>query len=228
MEKHPADALSMIRAYYRALPQRLAAARNRVARPLTLAEKILFAHWEDRGQGLPERGTTTAALWPDRVAMQDATAQMAILQFMTAGRENLEAVEEFDWNGRPNETGGIFGPSGEWDVEPVDLVLTFRNYHNFSPEDRMAVNDSVYDVLKPGGYYGIVDHTRRHMQPGSRENGRRVDPVLNIKEVEQAGFIFVDFTDVLARPQDELVYEVGNPEVSGQTDRYTLLFQKPE
>ena len=86
MEKLPADALSMIRAYYEALPERLAAARNRVARPLTLAEKILFAHWEDRGQGLPERGTTTAALWPDRVAMQDATAQMAILQFMTAGR----------------------------------------------------------------------------------------------------------------------------------------------
>ncbi len=86
MEKYPADALSLIRAYYEALPQRLAAARNKAGRPLTLAEKILFAHWEDRGQGLPERGTTTAALWPDRVAMQDATAQMAILQFMTAGR----------------------------------------------------------------------------------------------------------------------------------------------
>ena len=89
MEKYPADALSMIRAYYEALPQRLAAARNKAARPLTLAEKILFAHWEDRGQGLPERSTTTAALWPDRVAMQDATAQMAILQFMTAGRATV-------------------------------------------------------------------------------------------------------------------------------------------
>jgi len=86
MEKHPADALSMISAYYNKLPAKLAAVRTRVGRPLTLAEKILFAHWEDKGEGPPERGTTTTNLRPDRVAMQDATAQMAILQFMTAGR----------------------------------------------------------------------------------------------------------------------------------------------
>lgn len=86
MEKHPADALSMIGAYYKKLPAKLASVRTRVGRPLTLAEKILFAHWEDKGEGLPERGTTTTNLRPDRVAMQDATAQMAILQFMTAGR----------------------------------------------------------------------------------------------------------------------------------------------
>jgi len=86
MEKHPADALPMIRAVYQALPAKIAAARERAGRPLTLAEKILFAHWEDKGEGLPERGKTTVNLRPDRVAMQDATAQMAILQFMTAGR----------------------------------------------------------------------------------------------------------------------------------------------
>lgn len=143
------------------------------------------------------------------------------------GLTGLEEVEEIDW-GATNEGGGLFGPSGHWDVEPVDLVLTFRNYHNFSPADRMTVNESAFDALKPGGLYGIIDHTRRHMQPGSRENGRRVDPVLNIKEVLDAGFEFVDFSDVLARPNDELVHEVGRPEVSGRTDRYTLLFRKPE
>ena len=91
MEKIPADALSMIRALYEKLPAKLTSIRTRVGRPLTLAEKILFAHWEGKGEGLPERGTTTANLRPDRVAMQDATAQMAILQFMTAGR-NTTAV----------------------------------------------------------------------------------------------------------------------------------------
>jgi len=141
--------------------------------------------------------------------------------------KGLEEVEEIDWNGGPSETGGFFGPPGEWDVEPVDLVLTFRNYHNFSPEDRMALNNSVHDVLKPGGYYGIVDHTRRHMEQRNDENGRRIDPVLNIAEVLEAGFNFIEFTDLLARPQDTLVYEVANPAVSGQSDRYTLLFQKP-
>ena len=140
----------------------------------------------------------------------------------------LEQVEEIGWGASGGGGGGPFGPSGEWDVEPVDLVLTFRNYHNFSVEDRATVNQSTFDALRPGGYYGIVDHTRRHMEPGTRENGRRVDPVLTIKEVEDAGFDFVDFSDLLYRPSDELIYEVGNPEVAGETDRYTLLFQKPE
>jgi len=145
-----------------------------------------------------------------------------------AGLPGLEEVEEIDWGATGGGSGGPFGPSGEWDVAPVDLVLTFRNYHNFSVADRAAVNKSVFDALKPGGYYGIVDHTRRHMEPGTRENGRRVDPVLTIREVQDAGFRFVDFSDLLYRPGDELRLEVGNPEVSGGTDRYTLLFQKPE
>jgi aconitate hydratase len=86
MEKHPADALPMIRKVYEQYPAKIAAIRRRAGRPLTLAEKILFAHWLDKGDGLPERGKSTVNLQPDRVAMQDATAQMAILQFMTAGR----------------------------------------------------------------------------------------------------------------------------------------------
>ena len=88
MEKFPADALGAIRTYYQALPQRLSALRKRLGRPLTLAEKILFAHCDTPGCGvdLPERGVTTVNLRPDRVAMQDATAQMAILQFISAGR----------------------------------------------------------------------------------------------------------------------------------------------
>lgn len=88
MEKFPADALGAIRTYYQALPQKLSTLRKRLGQPLTLAEKILFAHCDVPGCGadLPERGVTTVNLRPDRVAMQDATAQMAILQFISAGR----------------------------------------------------------------------------------------------------------------------------------------------
>jgi len=89
MEKTPADALTSIRAYYQALPGRLAALRARIGAPLTLAEKILFAHLADPAADLPVRGQTTVNLRPDRVAMQDATAQMAILQFITAGCETV-------------------------------------------------------------------------------------------------------------------------------------------
>lgn len=145
-----------------------------------------------------------------------------------ANLPGMEDVEEIDWGATGEGSGGPFGPPGPWDVEPVDLVLTFRNYHNFSPEDRMALNRSVHGALKPGGLYGIVDHTRRHMEPGNRENGRRVDPVLVIKEVQDAGFELVDFSEVLARPNDALVHEVAHPEVSDRTDRFTFLFRKPE
>jgi predicted methyltransferase len=140
----------------------------------------------------------------------------------------LEAVEEIPWGASGGGSGGAFGPSGRWAVEPVDLVVTFRNYHNFSPADRATVNKSVFDALKPGGYYGIVDHTRRHNEPGSRANGRRVDPVLVIKEVQDAGFVLADFSDLYFRPNDALTLEVGNPEINDRTDRIALLFRKPE
>jgi predicted methyltransferase len=136
----------------------------------------------------------------------------------------LAEVEEIDWNGPGSRNGNAFFGSGPWDVEPVDLVLTFRNYHNFSAEDRMAINDSVYGALKSGGLYGIVDHTRRHMEPDNRENRRRMDPVLVIKEVQEAGFRLLDYADVLSRPDDELRFEVGRPTVTGNSDRFTFLF----
>jgi len=139
----------------------------------------------------------------------------------------LEKVEEIGWGATGGGSGGPFGPSGKWSVAPVDLVVTFRNYHNFSPADRATVNKSTFDALKPGGYYGIVDHTRRHNEPGSRENGRRVDPVLVIKEVQAAGFLLVDFSDLYYRPGDALALEVGNPAVNDRTDRIALLFRKP-
>jgi aconitate hydratase len=70
---------------YARLPERVALGRRRLGRPLTLAEKILVNHLRDAGGQELERGRSYADFDPDRVAMQDATAQMALLQFMTAG-----------------------------------------------------------------------------------------------------------------------------------------------
>lgn len=110
------------------------------------------------------------------------------------------------------------------EVDNVDMVLTFRNYHNFGAEGRKAMNKAAYAALKKGGIYGVVDHTRRHMEPGSSENRRRFDPVLAIKEIEAAGFEFVDFSDLHYRPVDKMNLEVGD--ISGRTDRWTLKFRK--
>ncbi|MFM8969264.1 MAG: aconitase family protein, partial [Actinomycetota bacterium] len=77
--------IELVNGVYGTLPGNVAVARERLGRPLTLTEKILFNHlYDPRGQAV-ERGRSYADFHPDRVAMQDATAQMALLQFMTAG-----------------------------------------------------------------------------------------------------------------------------------------------
>ena len=112
-------------------------------------------------------------------------------------------------------------------VTDVDMVLTFRNYHNFDAEGRAAMNKASFDALKSGGVYAVVDHTRRHMEDDTPENRRRIDPVLAIHEIEAAGFEFVDYSDLHYRADDELRYEVGRKTVTGNTDRWTLKFVKP-
>lgn len=108
-----------------------------------------------------------------------------------------------------------------------DLVLTFRNLHNFDADTRAAMNAAAFKALRPGGLYGAIDHTRRHMQAETAENWRRMDPVLAIQEIQAAGFEFVDYSDLHYRPDDELRYEVGRRTVTGNTDRFTLLFRRP-
>ncbi|WP_416437724.1 aconitate hydratase [Phnomibacter sp. MR] len=82
--------LSMIKAVYERFPGRVAAARKAVGRPLTLTEKILYAHLtQGDATAAFARGKDYVDFAPDRVAMQDATAQMALLQFMQAGRAKV-------------------------------------------------------------------------------------------------------------------------------------------
>jgi len=80
----------MIKKVYERYPERIAAARQVVQKPLTLAEKILYAHlWQGNATEAYERGNSYVDFAPDRVAMQDATAQMALLQFMQAGKAKV-------------------------------------------------------------------------------------------------------------------------------------------
>lgn len=80
--------IDMIKEVYSKMPGRIAAARKAVGKPLTLSEKILYSHlWDGDATSSFERGKSYVDFAPDRVAMQDATAQMALLQFMQAGRK---------------------------------------------------------------------------------------------------------------------------------------------
>jgi len=130
---------------------------------------------------------------------------------ITAGDDNLRTINAFE-----------FGQAG------FDAALTFRNMHNFDAAGRKNINDAVFKALKPGGIYGVVDHTRRHMEPITRENRRRADPVEIIKELLDAGFVFEAYSDLHYKPDDELRFEVGRKSVTGNSDRFTLLFRKPK
>ena len=112
-------------------------------------------------------------------------------------------------------------------VSNMDMVFTFRNYHNFDDAGRAKMNEVAFAALKSGGIYAVVDHTARHMEGYNNSNRRRFDPVKAIKEIQAAGFELVNFSDLHYREDDELEYEVGARSVTGNTDRWTLKFKKP-
>jgi predicted methyltransferase len=166
---------------------------------------------------LAENGEFYAALGTSRVKENFAGQP---------GFENMQIVAEDAKIFRPEGSPFYVIETSGLGVTDADIVFTFRNYHNFGPEGRAAVNEAVYDALKPGGIYAVVDHTRRHMQSDDPENRRRIDPVLAIQEIQAAGFRLVEFSDLHYRPDDELRYEVGRKTVTGNTDRFTLMFVK--
>ena len=125
-------------------------------------------------------------------------------------------IRAFDFNGI------------DFQSEDLDMFLNIREYHNLHGEERAEFNQAVFKSLKPGGKYIVIDHTRRHMQSDSPENWRREDPVKVLIEIQNAGFEFVKQSDMFYKLDDSLEFEVGRKTVSGNTDRFFFVFQKPE
>ena len=143
---------------------------------------------------------------------------------------NLGKVEMLDMKMqlKPTTQFGVFqSETVEMPANSVDMVLTFRNFHNMDVATRTKLNKAVFAGLKAGGIYGIVDHTRRHMEPNSLENWRRADPVEVIKEALDAGFIFDGYSTLHYRPDDELKYDSQRKSIAGYSDRFTFRFKKP-
>ena len=125
-----------------------------------------------------------------------------------------------------SRTAGRYEP-GEinFGVASADMFLHFREYHNFDEEDNGRINAEVFDTLKSGGSYVIVDHTRRHMKDETRALGRREDPVSVILQVQAAGFVLDRVSDMFFEESDDLTQEVG--QIPNMTDRFFLVFKKP-
>ncbi len=181
---------------------------------------------------IPGRGWYTRVLAPvlaenGKLYVALGTGRVSEGVLTEPGFEQVELLETTDNMHRPEGSRTYVMEDFEFAVSNLDMVVTFRNLHNFGPISRARMNRQVFKALKAGGLYGVVDHTARHMEGPNHENRRRLDPVLVIKEMLDQGFEFVDYTDLHYRADDELVFEVGRRSVSGNTDRFTLLFRKP-
>lgn len=116
--------------------------------------------------------------------------------------------------------------------EPVDLVWTSRNYHDFHNipnADVGAINKMIFDALKPGGVYIVLDHTAEKGS-GLRDTStlHRIDPEAVKKEVEAAGFKFERQSEILRNANDPHTAKVFDASVQGQTDQFILKFRRPK
>lgn len=114
---------------------------------------------------------------------------------------------------------------------PVDLVWTSQNYHdlhNIKGLDVAAFDRAVFEALKPGGIYLVLDHAATAGSGFSDTSTlHRIDPAAVKKEVMSAGFEFVGESDVLRNPHDPHTKTVFDPSIRGRTDQFIYKFRKP-
>lgn len=117
--------------------------------------------------------------------------------------------------------------------EPVDLVFTAQNYHDYhdpfmGPVDMAGFDKRVYDALKPGGLFVVIDHAA---PAGSgladTDTLHRIDPAVVKQEVEAAGFVFDGESDALRNPADAHDLKVFDKSIRGHTDQFIYRFRKP-
>ena len=137
--------------------------------------------------------------------------------------------------GHPNVTvtfGGV--PDTVKFPEQLDVFWISQNYHDLhdsfmGPVDMTAFNKAVYEALKPGGNYVVLDHSAAPGAPADvTDTLHRIDPSVVRREVEAAGFIFQAESTILANPADPRTTGVFDKSIRGHTDQFILRFQKPQ
>ena len=117
--------------------------------------------------------------------------------------------------------------------EGLDVFWISQNYHDMKnpfmgPVDMAAFNRKVYDALKPGGLYLVLDHVAAPGSPPDvTDTLHRVEPAVVRREVEAAGFRFVGESKALAHPADPHTAGPFDPSIRGRTDQFLYKFRKP-
>jgi len=117
--------------------------------------------------------------------------------------------------------------------EKLDLFWISQNYHDLhdkfmGPVDSAVFNKAVYDALKPGGVYIVLDHSAAPGAPADvTETLHRIESSTVRREVEAAGFKFDSESSILANPTDPRTAKVFDQTIRGHTDQFILKFRKP-
>jgi predicted methyltransferase len=161
------------------------------------------------------------AVWPEPYA-RTATGNVQTLRQLSADKYYGNIVTEVQ------PTTMLTAP------EPLDVVWTSQNYHDYPDEfmgkgDPSILNKAVFQILKPGGTYMIIDHAAK---PGrgmaDTDTLHRIDPEAVRRQVEAAGFRFAGESKVLANPDDPLDIPVFDKSIRGRTSQFAYKFVKPE
>jgi predicted methyltransferase len=153
-------------------------------------------------------------IWVDRYGADWPEIQGAKMET----RDNIDfVVAEFDDLGV--EAGSL------------DAITFMLTYHDAAllPVDRAVMNQSFYDALRPGGLLMISDHAGPGLTtPEQIDPVHRIDAEFVQAEIEAAGFELIATSDAMANGDDDHTLNIYNPDIRGYTDRFLLLFQKPE
>lgn len=144
--------------------------------------------------------------------------------------ENLDTVAKAYPNVVPSKASiGAFSTP-----EPVDLVITSQNYHdlhlgNATPEQIAAINKRVFEALKPGGVYLVIDHYAADGTGATLSNKlHRIDIATVKSELAAAGFVLEAESPLLRNTADPRTASVFDPAIQGKTDQFVLKFRKPK
>ena len=118
--------------------------------------------------------------------------------------------------------------------KPLDVVFTSQNYHDYPDKfmgaiDPAILDKNVFNALKPGGVFIIVDHVAE-AGSGLRDTDtlHRIDPEIVKTQVTAAGFVFEGESDVLRNPADDHKVKVFDKSIRGHTDQFVFKFRKPK
>jgi predicted methyltransferase len=161
------------------------------------------------------------ALWPNEYASEAATDVAHLRQL--AGQPHYANVSV------------LTQPAAQLSApESVDVVFTSQNYHDYPDKfmgkvDPAVLDKQVFDVLKPGGVFVVIDHVAP-AGSGMRDTDtlHRIDPAIVRKQVEGAGFVFDGESDALRNPADPHDIKVFDKSIRGHTDQFMYRFRKPK